>query len=102
MIKVTFMNGPRDGEEIVVRGPLVRIGHAEGNDIRIDYDPFVSRFHAELAHEPQGWCVTDKQSRNGVYQGSVRVRDKAKLESDELLRIGNTWLEVAVAAENEH
>lgn len=99
MIRITFMNGPRDGEEITLREPLVRIGHAEGNEVRIDCDPFVSKFHAELTHEQDGWYVADKQSRNGVYLGRERLLNKARLESGALLRIGNTWLEVGVASD---
>jgi hypothetical protein len=66
--------------EIRLSGGAVRIGRHAGNDVVLD-DSLngVSRFHAEIRPEGNSYVIVDQNSRNGVWIGGKRIKDKAAL-----------------------
>ena len=56
-----------NGEERVVplTGGRIRLGRGGDNDVVLS-DVSVSRYHAEILREPDGWSVHDLKSTNGV------------------------------------
>jgi len=56
-----------------VRGP-VRIGRRADCDLTLDWDPLVSRVHAELERIGGAWLIADAgPSRNGTFLNGERV-----------------------------
>jgi pSer/pThr/pTyr-binding forkhead associated (FHA) protein len=67
------------------RRPLV-IGRSIGCDMTLS-DPTVSRWHAELIREGDGWVVRDMGSTNGTRVNGWRVR-RAVLEPGDVVALG--------------
>ena len=81
-IRVTMRCGP-DAERFTHSGPVVRIGRAESNEIRLDYR-FVSRSHARIEWREDRLWLRDEGSRQGTWVDHGRVR----IASD-------TWIDLA-------
>lgn len=62
------------------------IGRAEGCDLCLPL-PSVSRLHAKLIRDPQGWTIVDEHSRNGVHVNSQRV-SSARLQDQDGIHLG--------------
>jgi adenylate cyclase len=77
-----------DGEErfFPLTGIKVRLGRGSDNDIVLS-DVSVSRYHAELRRETDGWSVHDLKSTNGVELNRTPVR-AAPLQAGDRLGIG--------------
>jgi DNA-binding NtrC family response regulator len=73
-------------------GARLAIGTAADNALVLA-DPTVSRYHLELAREPDGLHVVDLGSRNGTWVGGVRV-ERAVIPPGTTLRLGDTTLVV--------
>jgi adenylate cyclase len=75
------------GEDRVI--PLagrVRLGRGSDNDVVLS-DVSVSRYHAEILREGDGWAVHDLKSTNGVEVNRMPV-EKAPLRAGDLLTVG--------------
>jgi pSer/pThr/pTyr-binding forkhead associated (FHA) protein len=105
-IKVILMSGPDDGLEVWLRdeenkgsaledGWQFSVGRHEGNDLVIPFDTHVSRNHAIIVLKGDGLLLGDLDSHNGTYVQDRRVEDVSRIETGQLLRIGQTWLTVA-------
>ncbi|MFL6196736.1 MAG: adenylate/guanylate cyclase domain-containing protein [Thermoanaerobaculia bacterium] len=83
-----------NGEERVVSLSTgrVRIGRGSDNDLVLS-DVSVSRYHAEILRERDGWSVHDLKSTNGVEVNRVPV-EKAPLRQGDLLGIGSFELRI--------
>jgi hypothetical protein len=81
-----------DGRRMLVppRGGV--IGRSRDCDVVID-DGNVSRRHAELTVDRDGWSITDLQSTNGVRVNGQPVDRSAPLESGDRIELGATTLE---------
>lgn len=77
-----------NGEDRVVPlvGGRIRLGRGSDNDVVLS-DVSVSRYHAEVLREGDGWAVHDLKSTNGVEVNRVPV-EKAPLHPGDLLAIG--------------
>lgn len=69
------------------------LGRAEANAIRLT-DRNVSRKHAMLAKNGQGWFVKDCDSYNGTYVNGVRVVGEQPLRHADLIQLGDYRLEL--------
>jgi len=58
-------------------------------------DPKVSRFHAEILPENEGWVLVDKNSTNGSFINGERITSKFLSQGDVIL-VGNSRLNVLV------
>ena len=68
-------------------GEAVRIGRGPDNDIRLS-DPSVSRHHAVIELDPQGWAIRDLGSTNGTRHNGKRVH-RVALSAGDHLKIGS-------------
>src|SRR3954453_18275797 len=68
-------------------GGRLRLGRGSDNDVVLS-DVSVSRYHAEILREPNGWSIHDLQSTNGVEVNRVPV-ERAPLAGGDLLTIGS-------------
>ena len=86
-----------DGEERVLAlgSGRVRIGRGSDNDVVLP-DVSVSRYHAEIRPEAQGWSVYDLQSTNGLEVNRVPV-ERAALRPGDTLTVGT--FEISLEAE---
>ncbi|HET6955878.1 MAG TPA: FHA domain-containing protein [Vicinamibacterales bacterium] len=80
MPRLVVFRGDAVENEIRLSGGPVRIGRHAGNDVVLD-DSLngVSRFHAEIRPEGNSYVIVDLNSRNGVWIGGKRIKDKAAL-----------------------
>ncbi|HKI00917.1 MAG TPA: adenylate/guanylate cyclase domain-containing protein [Thermoanaerobaculia bacterium] len=76
-------------------GGRTRLGRGGDNDVVLA-DVSVSRYHAEILRETDGWSVHDLKSTNGVQVNHVPV-EKAPLRPGDLLGIGT--FEVRIEAD---
>ncbi len=67
-------------------GTRVRLGRGGDNEVVLS-DVSVSRYHAELVREADGWYVSDLKSTNGVELNRVPV-ERAPLQAGDRLGIG--------------
>src|SRR4051794_882080 len=83
-----------NGEDRVVPvlGGRLRLGRGGDNDVVLS-DVSVSRYHAEILREPDGWSVHDLKSTNGVEVNRVPV-EKAPLRAGDLLTVGSFEIRV--------
>ena len=78
--------------EIVVP---THVGRGAENGLRLDDDDFVSSRHARLDPRSDGLWVEDVGSTNGTYVNGARVTTARLLQSGDVVRIGQTDLQVA-------
>ena len=83
---VVRSGGGRAGETFPLQGDHVVVGRAPECDVFLD-DVTVSRRHAVLARDADGFTIEDQGSLNGTYVNRRRV-EKAKLEDGDEVQIG--------------
>ncbi len=69
------------------------LGRAEANSIRLT-DRNISRKHAVLSKNGQGWLVRDNDSYNGTFVNGVRVVGEQHLRHGDLVQLGDYRLEL--------
>lgn len=70
---------------------IIKIGKEVDNDMIIEGDPSVSRYHIQLFIDDEGNVfVTDCNSTNGTYINGQRINESIKLETYDVLKIANT------------
>lgn len=68
--------------------PRIRIGRAPDNDVVLDH-PVVSRYHAQLIQQSDGWYIEDLGSFNGTAVGHVYNRvTRAKVQPQDAVFFG--------------
>jgi DNA-binding NtrC family response regulator len=55
--------------------------------------PLLSRLHARLRREPEGWLVEDGHSRNGSYLNGKRIA-RGRVGQEDVLEVGHVFLMV--------
>jgi len=79
-----------DGRRVPVADQPVVIGRLSTCDIPLG-DPQVSRRHAEVRRDSEGFCVVDLGSTNGTVVNGATVRERRLSDGDEL-RIGSATI----------
>jgi diguanylate cyclase (GGDEF)-like protein len=82
-----YPTGSELGTRHVLKGEPLVIGRGTDCDIRIN-DNSVSRRHARVQPDGEGWSITDLGSTNGIFLNDVRVAT-ALLEDGYYVRVGN-------------
>jgi pSer/pThr/pTyr-binding forkhead associated (FHA) protein len=79
-------HGPNAGSTFLLDAEVTRAGRSPDSDVFLD-DVTVSRRHAEIRRQQDGWYVHDLGSLNGTYVNRERV-EMTKLASGDELQIG--------------
>jgi hypothetical protein len=86
-VLLTVIAGPRTGLEYRARGKTaITVGRSKTTDFHI-LDHSMSRVHAVVAKDAEGWFVSDQRSRNGVWDGNERV-EKIRLADGAVFHLG--------------
>jgi pSer/pThr/pTyr-binding forkhead associated (FHA) protein len=83
---VVRTGGGRAGETFPVEGDRIAVGRQPEAHVFLD-DVTVSRKHAVLVHDSDGYTIEDQGSLNGTYVNRRRV-EQAKLEDGDEVQIG--------------
>ena len=83
--------GSGKGQRLPVMSPLVNVGRAEYNDLRIP-DPSVSASHAKIQLREGVWTLIDLGSTNGTLVDGVTVTDEAPLSPGTVITLGDVDL----------
>jgi Nif-specific regulatory protein len=84
------LTGPRSGSEIPLAEGEVLLGRDDGAGIALP-DPGVSRQHARLVKDGDGWSLLDLGSLNGTFVNGVPIRER-RLRSGDRIAIGASLL----------
>jgi diguanylate cyclase (GGDEF)-like protein len=82
-----YPTGPAMGARYALGDAPLVLGRSDDCDILI-VDKSVSRTHARIERDPDGFFVTDLQSTNGTFVNDVLIAT-ARLKDGDYLRIGN-------------
>lgn len=98
--------GVRPGQFLVVTSPelvpgstlevtaATTVGRDAGSGIRLERDEFVSARHARIEPRKDGLWIDDLGSTNGTFVNSKRVKSGQQLRPGDVLRIGETELQL--------
>ena len=82
--------GPNEGSSITLSGGMTMIGRAPLNDIVLE-EPGVSRQHAGIRGDSEGYWLADLGSRNGTFVNGERVGvDPRRLRNFDRIELGGT------------
>ena len=76
-------DGDREGEIVGVEGDVLTIGRSPQSDLFLD-DVTVSRHHARILVETDGYLIEDLNSLNGTYVNRKRIERHQLFDGDEL------------------
>lgn len=79
--------GPNEGASYPLIDDVVEVGRSPESKIFLD-DITVSRHHARLTHNAEGWTLTDAGSLNGSYVNRLRISAATPLRSGDEVQIG--------------
>ena len=68
----------------------ISLGRSAECDVSLEWDPEVSRLHAELTHVGDQWVLIDDDSSNGTFVGDERVNVRRRLTDGDVFRLGGT------------
>ena len=80
------IGGSGEPREVEIEGPSLKLGRSPNCEVQVN-GTGVSREHAELRLDRDGWSVRDLGSSNGTYVNDERV-DGARLEHGDVVRLG--------------
>jgi pSer/pThr/pTyr-binding forkhead associated (FHA) protein len=83
-----------EGGEFPVDSAPVTVGRGGQNDLVLSGDDFASARHARIERRGDGVWVQDLDSTNGTYVNGTRVAGAQRLDTGDLLRVGETDLRV--------
>jgi DNA-binding CsgD family transcriptional regulator len=87
------LNGRQRRWTLPTDGGVVTIGRSTDSDIRIEWDPMVSRVHAVIERIGHHWTIEDDGlSRNGTFVNGARLSHRVRLRDRDKIRIGETVL----------
>jgi hypothetical protein len=77
----------KPGKEHVLKPGITTLGRSPKTDIQILFSE-VSRTHAEIVWEADGFVVLDLSSENGVFVNGERIKKKQALKDGDAIQIG--------------
>lgn len=90
-------SGPLQGHKYFVKSDVpILIGRSEEANIRIGYDDFCSRRHAEVFWQNKQCFIKDLNSTNGTFVNSIKIKDPQALANHDLINLGSTDLMVVI------
>lgn len=102
MPKLTLLLGRKMIQIYDLDQEMIRIGRDETMDVFID-NPSVSRRHAEIRREGDGWVVADLGSSNGTFLHGTRIETPQALAAGDEIGFGkfSVLFDKAMAAKPE-
>lgn len=91
LANLLIRNGTAKGQRLVIRSPMVGLGRAEYNEVRLE-DPSVSAGHAKLRLAEGVWILSELGSTNGTWVDGIKVTDEMALSPGATLRLGEVRL----------
>lgn len=98
MSVIVVQRGPEIGQRFELTGERLSLGRSADNTIMLD-DVTVSRHHAELVPDGDGWAIVDMGSLNGTYVNRSSI-ERRHLTSGDLIQIGKYRLQYLHADED--
>lgn len=86
MPRLVVMVDEKPGQEHVLKPGITTLGRSPKTDIQVPYSE-VSRKHAEVVWEADGFVVLDLDSENGVFLNGEKVKKRA-LKDGDAIQIG--------------
>ena len=83
-----------EGDEFPVDSAPLTVGRGGQNDLVLGGDDFASARHARVEVRGDGVWVQDLDSTNGTYVNGARVAGAQRLDTGDVLRVGETDLRV--------
>ncbi len=80
------------GDEFTLDSTPLTVGRGGQNDVSIEGDEFASAHHLRVEPRRDGVWVSDVGSTNGTFVNGVRIDAPRKLETGDVVRIGETEL----------
>lgn len=77
--------------QVTVENRTITLGRAVDCTIQLK-DRFLSRKHAEITHDANGWCLRDCGSANGTALNGKRISGTAMLKPGDRISFGDTEL----------
>ena len=94
-MKITFLDGKKQGTVLEFSTPSVTIGRDPSNMLTLNTDG-VSRCHAEFRQLPEGgWVVVDLNSTNGTKLNGEKIAGEAPLADGCRIEIGENLMELS-------
>lgn len=84
-------SGEDAGKRFTLEGPALTVGRSPECPIWIDH-PGISRCHAELLRDAEGYVLRDLASSNGTHLNGVRLETPTRLHDGDLIRLGKVAL----------
>ena len=94
---VIRVGGDREGEIVPLFGDAFTVGRSPQSDLFLD-DITVSRHHARIVMDEEGFLAEDLNSLNGTYVNRKRIERHQLFDGDEL-QIGKFKLELVLRTE---
>ena len=103
LARLVVQRGPEPGTSFLLSEDAVRIGRTADNDIVIG-DPEMSRQHAQLVRQPDGYAIQDLGSTNGTFVNYQRLIGLTMLSHGDVIAFGEAitlafWDESATASQ---
>lgn len=86
--RLRVVEGDDEGLEITCDAASLSLGSAPTNELVLN-DPGVSRVHASIDVNDEGYLLIDRDSKNGLFVDGLRVR-QVFLDDRTVFRLGNT------------
>lgn len=97
-ISILAADGSRN--RVVIDKPRVTIGRSRESDIFLP-DQWLSRHHAEIRQDPQGFALKDLGSKNGTQLNDAPLRQEQYLRHGDVITIGEHTLTFLEQSESE-
>ncbi len=91
---LTVLSGPGSGMEHILGGEHILLGRGPGVDVALD-DDSISRQHAVLVLETDGWHVQDMGSTNGIEVNGASI-GATPLKHGDRLTLGSVELQYVI------
>ena len=95
--RLRVIDGVDKGTEVSCESARATVGSSPTNDLVLD-DPAVSRVHATIEVDDDGYLLTDRSSKNGTFLDGLRLR-QIYLDDGTEFRLGNTTIRFELSDE---
>jgi serine/threonine-protein kinase len=97
IVSVIIKTGPLEGHKYIVKSDSpILVGRSEEANIRIAYDEFCSRRHAQIYWQNEKCYITDLESTNGTLVNDAIIHGTVELSNNDSIKLGNTELIVSI------